>query len=117
MLLGEGLHGGGPRTPPGLELCTLKMVTKCTGGPVPGWGLGLWGPRARQGRPRPQLRAWSKRGGNRMVEMGAEARSDSFSRWAIRAERCERVSLMEPSLRGTGQRDGGRWQQEGMAPV
>lgn len=43
MLLGEGLHGGGSRTPPGLELCTLRMVTKCTGGPVPGWGLGLWG--------------------------------------------------------------------------
>lgn len=52
-----------------------------------------------------------------MVEMGTEARSDSFSRWAIRAERCERVSLMEPSLRGTGPRDGGRWQQGEMAPV
>lgn len=51
------------------------------------------------------------------MEMGAEARSDSFSRWVIRAERCERVSLMEPLLRGTGQKDGGRWQQEEMAPV
>lgn len=43
------------------------------------------------------------------MEMGAEAWSDSLSRWVIRAERCGQVSLMEPSLRGTGQRDGGRW--------
>lgn len=43
------------------------------------------------------------------MEMGAEAWRDPSSRWLIRAERCEQVSLMEPSLRGTGQRDGGRW--------
>lgn len=108
MLLGEGQHGGGPRAPQGLELCTLRMVSEWTGGLVPGWDLGLWRPRARQGRLRPQLRASSKRGGNRTVEMGAEAWSDSLSRWVIRAERCGQVSLMEPSLRGTGQRDGGR---------
>lgn len=82
---------------------------QCTGGPVLGWGLGLLRPCARQGRLRPQLRAWSKREGNKTVEMGAEAWSDPFSRWVIRAERCEQVSLMEPSLHGTGQRGGGRW--------